>query len=255
MTLPVYVINLDRRSDRLQAISDNLQRIGVAWQRVSAVDAISCPPPKHQKKLYHQMTLGHFACTQSHLKALKAFLDTSHPAAVILEDDAEIASDFPALLESTEWLPQGCGLIKLDTLEKRNYTGVLCGSTPTGSHLRTIEGFGTSSMAYLITRDVAQFVLDSADNKIMAIDRVLFDLIISGTARKLRPLWVIPSVVRERGSSDIKAYDIGSNLSRNEKWKANLRKFPWKIRLNILRMSGKVQKNHIPYSEKFRNSE
>ena len=201
------------------------------------------------------MTPGHFACSQSHFIALKAFLDTSNPAAVILEDDAEIASDFPVLLESTEWLPQGCGLVKLDTCEIRSYIGVLCGTTPTGSHLRTIEGFGNSSMAYLITRDVAQFVLDSPDKEIMAIDRLLFDLIISGTARKLHPLWVIPSVVRERGSSDIKLYDVGNYLSRSDKWKASLRKLPWKIRLKIRRMSGKVRKKHIPYSERFRNQE
>ena len=252
MALPVYVINLDRRPDRLQTISDNLQRIGVAWQRVSAIDARSLPPtPLKSKNLYHVMTLGHFACSQSHIKALKTFLSTSHPAAVILEDDAEIASDFPTLLESTEWLPQGFGLVKLDTRQVRSYIGIHCGSTPTGAHLREIEGFGDHSMAYLITRHVAQFVLDSPDKGIMAFDRVLFDLIMSETARKIRPLWVIPSVVRERGVSDIRPYDIGNYLSRSEKCMANLRKLPWKVKLKVRKMIGKVEKSHIPYSERF----
>ncbi len=36
--LPIYVINLDRRPDRLAAIAADLDRLGLPFERIKAVD-------------------------------------------------------------------------------------------------------------------------------------------------------------------------------------------------------------------------
>ena len=41
MALPVYVINLDRRPDRLEAITADLDRAGLAFERIKAIDGVS----------------------------------------------------------------------------------------------------------------------------------------------------------------------------------------------------------------------
>ena len=43
--IPVYVINLDRRPDRWQAISERLDRLGIEASRIAAVDAHRIAPP------------------------------------------------------------------------------------------------------------------------------------------------------------------------------------------------------------------
>ena len=49
------------------------------------------------------------------MKAMRALLDTDAPAALILEDDAEVGASVPAIIQSVEWWPEGHGLVKLDS--------------------------------------------------------------------------------------------------------------------------------------------
>ena len=45
MPLPTFVINLARSADRWRAISENLDRIGLAATRIEAVDGETLTPP------------------------------------------------------------------------------------------------------------------------------------------------------------------------------------------------------------------
>lgn len=86
--IPAYVINLDRRSDRWEHAQTQLHRIGINAQRMSAVDAKT---PQFQK-FYDDIpnpkrTAPEVACSKSHLKALKMFLQTNAEYGLIFEDD------------------------------------------------------------------------------------------------------------------------------------------------------------------------
>ena len=41
--IPVYIVNLARRPDRLGRIADHLAGLGIDWQRVDALDALVTP--------------------------------------------------------------------------------------------------------------------------------------------------------------------------------------------------------------------
>lgn len=247
-SLPVYVINLDRRPDRLAVISDNLKQVGITWERITAIDGALLP---ETGPWIDRTTV---ACTQSHCKALRAFLATSHPAALVLEDDAIVASDTPAFLESIDWWPAGHGLLKLDTVESHpRYLGRCQGLAPTKRHLRTLAYKSTEALGYLIDRASAQIVLNAEENEVMPFDCVLFHLAQSATARRLIPVWVIPALVlvTDGLGSDIEPHRHKERFRRSGLL-ASLKKVAHKLKLNAQRVVGSVSKQAIPYRDRMK---
>lgn len=75
----VYVINLDRRTDRMERLDLQLKKLGIEYEKVSAVDAkAEGIQPQTAGKLSHQSVISQ--------------LNTSK--ALILEDDALFVDDF-----------------------------------------------------------------------------------------------------------------------------------------------------------------
>ena len=74
----VAVINLDRRTDRMEILDAQLKELGIEYERFSAVDAVKENIDPIQ------------ACRQSHL----AVLEQSQGLTIILEDDALFMENF-----------------------------------------------------------------------------------------------------------------------------------------------------------------
>ena len=244
--LPVYVINLARRPDRLASISENLKRVGIVWERVQAIDGMNLQGTKW-------LDQASLACSQSHRKAMQVFLDSPHPAAMILEDDAEVGEDASAFLESVEWWPRNHGLLKLDSPRSARFIGPEYGQAPTGRSFHEIPYWGILATGYLINRNAAEIVLASPDCKYFPIDVVMFHLGWSRTARKLRPLWVIPTVVQPHP-------ELGSDIERYRKAlrrrkERRLAKLAFKIKVVLRQLAGKVQHEQIPYCATMPNQE
>ena len=261
--LPVYVINLDRRPDRWQAISDNLDRIGVAAQRIPAVDAQQLAERQKEEIArgngpLFAINLGAAACIQGHRKAMTALLESPHPAALILEDDAELASDTPALLESTDWWPAGAMVVRLeDGLDKLRLLRRPCGATPTGRRLHRFERWMPGSAGYLVNREGARLALEAFADPTETTDHTLFDLRVSEAARRFQTVQIVPAMVRqrERGSaSDISSWRdaaVPKGLERQQfRLKRSLRRFPYKAKLLGLRLTGGVRRGWVGYRDR-----
>ena len=213
MPLPVFVINLDRRPDRWQAISARLDELRIKFEHIQAVDANDLPALTETDAV----DPGAKACLLSHCKAMRAFLDTGSDAALIFEDDAVIASDTAALLDSTDWWPQGTGAIKLETTgTKPRILGATMGQTPSGRTLRRMYRGNAGAAGYLIGRGAVETVLAACAPAPMAIDLLLFGLHRSSVARHLRPLQIFPAMVRQRRGpddpSDVAQWYMGVHL-------------------------------------------
>ena len=77
-------INLDRRPERWEAMKVNFERLGVrSIERLSAIDGESVIVPE---RLSHLRPVD-YACTLSHLTAVKKAFDTGNPSVLIFEDD------------------------------------------------------------------------------------------------------------------------------------------------------------------------
>lgn len=107
-TIATFVINLDSSTDRMEAISAQLQTCRLEYTRLSAVDLRQQDPHQHQE-YDHQKTMsftgrplkgGEIGCYLSHLKAARAFLETEASFGLVLEDDASIPSDLRMQLDT-----------------------------------------------------------------------------------------------------------------------------------------------------------
>ena len=94
--LPIFVINLDGSTERLSKVEQELQKIGVSFERVSAVDGRIMTeserlqhysPELNASNYYKALTPGEIGCYLSHRKVWQLIVERALPAAIILEDD------------------------------------------------------------------------------------------------------------------------------------------------------------------------
>jgi glycosyl transferase family 25 len=108
LSIPVYVINLDRSPERLQAVKDSAAQFGIAVRRVPAVDGKALPKSfasdfdEVSFRLLHGKTPmpAEIGCYFSHLRALEEIVSGDAPYAVIVEDDIEFTADFMPFIEA-----------------------------------------------------------------------------------------------------------------------------------------------------------
>ncbi len=100
------VVNLEGSTQRLDAVAGDLDRAGIKWQRLDAVDFRGRDPSKianYDSRACHirhdgDLTGGEMGCVLSHHKSLQLFLVGSADFCLILEDDAEISQDAAVVL-------------------------------------------------------------------------------------------------------------------------------------------------------------
>ena len=162
----IYVINLDRDTERMASIHDNLTRLGLAYERLPAI--MGKDVPDWEKLVDHSTytwrnrldtpRAGEVGCYLSHLKVLETFLRTDAPWCVVLEDDVEVlpacVDVLRSLGEKDDW-----DLVKLFNfhsgmpVKKRELVG--------GHRLVAHLTRTTSSAAYVVNRRAAESLLKS----------------------------------------------------------------------------------------------
>ena len=148
---PVYVINLDGQPERWDVMEESLKYWEVEnYTRISAYDGREDDLGDIIKGRYpDQMSSGEVGCTTSHLKAIKEFLKTDAPCALILEDDCDISttSYWPFIWKDFySKIPYDYDVIQLAVINPMSVYLQL--------HRRFVNDFSTA--AYMITRHHAQ---------------------------------------------------------------------------------------------------
>ena len=213
-----FVINLDRCRERWELITENLDRIGLEATRVAAIDKALLQDHPATRRL----GVGHVACLQSHCKAMTAFLDTDAPAALILEDDAEVGGAVPDLIRDIDWWPDGHGLVKLDCFSfngGRTWLGRPVGCTSDGRELRPIMRGHVGACGYLIDRFTAEEVVRTCADGFIPIDTLLFHLIDSPLARRASPLQAVPCAIRPRPREQVGSFTGPGRVRGKQRWK------------------------------------
>lgn len=190
----------------------------------------------------------------SHRKAMAALLATDASACLILEDDAEIASDISAMLQTDEWWPHGINILKLDTHDDYRLYGSQCGLTPTGRALRRNLWWHPGGAGYMVNRRAAQALIDAPECSEHPIDVALFDFRVSVIARRIGSATVFPAMVRQRVEEF--GTDIGrSRKTRGRKWRrARIRralgKAPHALKPLLMRVTGRAEFALLEYRER-----
>jgi len=242
--IPVYVINLTRRSDRLDRIAAHLADRGVGFIRQPACDAQSVPVATIAATVREfgplgQLGLGDRACTVSHTLAWEAFLCTNATHALFLEDDVFLAADIAETLASTAWIPEGPNAIKLEKFNEtasRILVAPKVGQTPAGRALHPMRSRHVGGGAYILTRRGAEIALSHKGRYRVPIDHFLFNDTVSPIRRALAPAIVVPAMATQR------AYGYNSDIAPLGK---AIRPKGWRKRLRGLRR-GLAEVNQTP---------
>jgi glycosyl transferase family 25 len=226
MTQPFYAayINLDRAVSRRAFMEGQLAAAGVIATSVSAVDrAAPGFMPRGGLRVVRDdvlietnwdgrvYVLGEDACFQSHLLALKGFLETAEPFALILEDDAEFAPDFSAVVASAISKAGQWDMIKLEGLRSKGSRPALrvADLAPPYALVASLSP-AAGAAATLYSRAAAERVIAAAEGDFEPYDNLLASL----WRHRLRVLDVSPFPVRQ-GLAESSRADARPKIKRS----------------------------------------
>ena len=187
--IPIFVINLDRRRDRMEAMHRRLK--GLSYERFSAVDGARCSLVKEQVESFNNtvypMSPNEFACILSHLKLCEHIIKAGLPYACILEDDVFLSKEFSSFINDDGWIPEGFDLIKFETMHERVWLSRSSQPVKTVK-LHKLGSFHAGTAAYIVSMRGALKLSKILSKPDQAADDLIFKKTIE---KKLMDVWQI----------------------------------------------------------------
>ena len=174
--LPVFYINLARRTDRRVFLERQFAALGIRAERIEATtpDDLTTEQRAALPGSAWGQAPSDMACALSHQAAWTRVVRRGLPAAVILEDDVVLGRGFAACLADDLLDRSGYGLIHLEAwprpLRLGSRSRPLAGDIVLRTMITTLPGAG----AYLISAAVAAAAAADAAAPLMEVDRYLF---------------------------------------------------------------------------------
>ena len=203
-SLPIYVINLARRPDRLAVIAERLAAAGLSFERIDAVDAQSTPdeaidPHFSAGSGFGRVAKGDRCCTLSHLRFFERLVASRDDYALVLEDDAVFDGAALRRVLDTNWLPPEVDLVKIEAyggVGRKILVGPQQRCLP-GLSIARLHSRHTGTGGYIISRALAAWLLSEAKPLSVPIDHLLFNPQLSPVFERIRPYQLLPTLVRQ----------------------------------------------------------
>jgi glycosyl transferase family 25 len=165
LPLKTYLINLDRAADRLSAMQDKLNSMGLPFERVAAVDGqtLELPISDFREGTYRLLhgrrgNPAEVGCYLSHIECAKRLLASESEFALILEDDLEFPPDLKQLLRAAIEANADWDILRLSTVNRgRKYPFAGLTSQRSFAVALTRE---KGSGAYLLNRRAAAWFVE-----------------------------------------------------------------------------------------------
>lgn len=209
-----FLVNLERRPDRLAAMTAQLDRLGIAFERFDAVDAKRVDPAELREPFAEAGPLGalspgDMACTSSHIHIWRMIAQGRDDYAVVLEDDIALAPSAPEFLLSSDWIPKGVGLVKPERYGDANQLIVI--GKPRlevkGRTLAPLLSRHTGTGGYIISREKAAMLATMAEKITLPVDHLMFNPNNSPIFAWLQPWQLLPAILDQQeavgGATDI----------------------------------------------------
>ncbi len=208
--LPIHVINLAREPGRLARIGAVLDRFGLGWRRVEAIDRLAAPGADLAAAFgtaplsaSYPATAGDMACSLTHRRLWEEIAGGRAEAAVVLEDDARLAPDFPAFAADDVarlMAGHGMGVLKLEfwpgpQASRRFPLGADLGEGPAGARLYRLRSGFLGTCGYVLTARGAGALLAGFPALAVPVDHFLFGRSAGLGFDLLRPGFVNPAPV------------------------------------------------------------
>lgn len=172
----IYLINLAKDQHRLAAMTEQLNRLNLPFERIEAIYGTNMPDGlksyflNGDGSIASRLSPGEVGCYASHIKALWRIAEDEKPA-FVFEDDLDIAEDFGEIIDGIDRLPQDWEIVRLSNHYKRHFVP----ACRIGGQYQAVKfsRIPQSSAAYLITPEAAQKFLNWRLLRTAPIDRDL----------------------------------------------------------------------------------
>ncbi|MBV8576539.1 MAG: glycosyltransferase family 25 protein [Acetobacteraceae bacterium] len=232
--LPVFVINLERDTERRQYMTQLLDRLGMHAEFVTAVDGRTLSAadreaydPRRALRVYGVSMLdSEIGCFLSHYRLYERMVRDGIGTALIMEDDVRVDPALPRIARElldcavTDWT-----VIRLDSkrdqvLDPRStrFRGIPVATLSGGEKVYRLRTRVLGVGAYLIRQEGARRMLDYGQRIFMPIDQTMDRYWENG----ILPYVVRPFPVHQRD-------DFGSNTGSCPSTRRNAQ--PWAVRL------------------------
>lgn len=209
-----FLVNLDRRPDRLAAMKSQLDRLGLPFERFSAVDAKAMDPQELREPFADggplgSLSPGDMGCTYSHIHIWRMIADGPDEWVTVLEDDIQLSDSAPEFLGDSDWIPKGIGLVKPERYGDENQL-IVIGKPRLTVKRRTLAPLlsrHTGTGGYIISRGTAALLAGMKEKLTLPVDHLMFNPNNSPVFDRLRPWQLLPAILDQQaavgGATDI----------------------------------------------------
>ncbi len=241
MSPQTFLINLKRSTDRLAIIKGFLDRFGVDYERVEAVDAqtlsydvyasVSAPNVEYP----HHMKPGEIACFLSHRNCWQKLVESGQDWALILEDHCHFSSRAERYLKSTDWIPAECEIIQIHLSDNPFYSNRRINLEDGNALLNIVCSAARRSSAYFISRRAAQVALEESNKITCPLDNFIFGTS-SAFSKKIVGWRLLGAIARRDVQTKTTILGRGSKNKGHNKERFYPQRILMKLRMKIQRL-------------------
>jgi glycosyl transferase family 25 len=173
------VINLDRSPDRLAHITAEFARIGIAFERIVAIDARDHPDlmlqPQHAMYSVRRLSHSEIACMHSHRACWAIIAQDDAPYGAVFEDDIVFSAKAGALLADIGWIPAGADVVKLETFFIKTMIQRKRTAVGHGFSVARLRRNHVGTAGYILSRQMARDLLVATAQAAAAADDLVFN--------------------------------------------------------------------------------
>lgn len=198
MTIPVYLINLDRSADRLDRMQRRLSQIDVAFQRIQAIDgkALQAEAIDAVRILVPgrlAISASEVGCFLSHRKCWEVIGRGQKQYGCVLEDDVLLSPRLRTFLSSSDWIAADADIVKLEKAGNKLWLDRPVGHLAEGFKLGRLRSTHYWAGGYIVSRDAARRLLALTERFSVPVDAALFDPAF-GIAGKIAIYQILPAL-------------------------------------------------------------
>ncbi|MCY1668263.1 glycosyltransferase family 25 protein [Rhizobium sp. SL86] len=178
--MKVYVINLDRATQRMERMREILDAQRLDWVRLPAVDGRQLSQEEQARWSATRedgsliLTPGEIGVLLSHRRFWEMVVASGEPGAVV-EDDIHLAPSAHEWLREADWLPHDADIVKFETTGKTIAVSRQIVSIGARRRLARLLSAHLGFAGYIITPLAATRLLHATRFVERAIDHVVFD--------------------------------------------------------------------------------
>ncbi|HTJ57581.1 MAG TPA: glycosyltransferase family 25 protein, partial [Devosiaceae bacterium] len=173
------------------------------------------------------LTEVELACSHSHLRVLKAIIDSGAPYGLLFEDDVVLSARLPQFLAAFDVAPPPIDIIRLEADLAPLRVSAASPLEIDGVALRQVWSWSSGAAGYIISRRAAQRAVETGSMLAKQTDRVLFNpyepsLLGEFSMRHADPALCIQSDRLQRIET-VAASDLSAGRSRRDAIEGKLR--------------------------------